>query len=52
MKLGSIIPADGSSIEIGDSERVSIAAVEGQSKGGILSKACEYVQMLQDRLAR
>lgn len=49
MKLGSIIPADGSRVEIGDSERVSIANAEGQSKGGILSKACEYVQMLQEK---
>lgn len=52
MKLGSIIPADGSSLEVGGNDRISIAAVEGQSKGGILSKACEYVQALQDRLAR
>lgn len=52
MKLGSIIPADGSSQEIGDSGRVSVAAVEGQSKGGILSKACEYVQMLQEHQNR
>lgn len=51
MKLGSIIPADGSIVEIGDSGRVSIANVEGQSKGGILSKACEYVQMLQEKRA-
>lgn len=49
MKLGNIIPADGSAIEIGDSGRPSIAAIEGQSKGGILSKACEYVQMLQEK---
>lgn len=49
MKLGSIIPADGTSNGIGDSGRLSIAAIEGQSKGGILSKACEYVQMLQDK---
>lgn len=49
MKLGNIIPADGSAIEIGDSGRLSIAAIEGQSKGGILSKACEYVQMLQQK---
>lgn len=48
MKLGAIIPADGSPTEIGDdSGRLSIAAMEGQSKGVILSKACEYVQMLQ-----
>lgn len=45
MKLGSMIPADGSNVEIGD--RLSIAKVEGQSKGGILSKACEYIQSLQ-----
>ncbi|XP_055306514.1 upstream stimulatory factor 1 isoform X2 [Sitodiplosis mosellana] len=49
MKLGAIIPADGTSVEIGDSGRLSIAAIEGQSKGGILSKACEYVQMLQEK---
>lgn len=49
MKLGSIIPADGTRVEIGDSGRISIAAVEGQSKGGILSKACEYIQLLQDK---
>lgn len=49
MKLGNIIPADGSATEIGDSGRLSIAAIEGQSKGGILSKACEYVQMLQEK---
>ncbi|XP_031621466.1 upstream stimulatory factor 1 isoform X2 [Contarinia nasturtii] len=49
MKLGAIIPADGSVTEIGDSGRLSIAAIEGQSKGGILSKACEYVQMLQEK---
>lgn len=47
MKLGSIIPADGKSHEIGNSGRISIAAIDGQSKGGILSKAFEYVQMLQ-----
>lgn len=52
MKLGSIIPADGTSVEIGDSGRTSIATVEGQSKGGILSKACEYVQMLQEQQPR
>lgn len=49
MKLGSIIPADGTGVEIGQSGRISIAAVEGQSKGGILSKACEYIQMLQEK---
>lgn len=49
MKLGAIIPADGSATEIGESGRLSIAAIEGQSKGGILSKACEYVQMLQEK---
>lgn len=49
MKLGNVIPADGSATEIGDSGRLSIAAIEGQSKGGILSKACEYVQMLQQK---
>lgn len=49
MKLGSIIPADGTSTEIGSSGRLSIAAIDGQSKGGILSKACEYVQMLQEK---
>lgn len=49
MKLGNIIPADGSAVEIGDSGRLSIAAIEGQSKGGILSKACEYVQVLQQK---
>lgn len=49
MKLGNIIPADGSTTEIGNSGRLSIAAIEGQSKGGILSKACEYVQMLQEK---
>lgn len=49
MKLGNIIPADGSAVEIGDSNRLSIAAIEGQSKGGILSKACEYVQFLQQK---
>ena len=48
MKLGSIIPADGSTTTIGDSGRLSIAGIEGQSKGGILSKACEYIQMLQE----
>lgn len=47
MKLGSMIPADGSNVEIGD--RLSIAKVEGQSKGGILSKACEYIQSLQQK---
>lgn len=51
MKLGSIIPADGTSLEVGgEKDRISVAAVEGQSKGGILSKACEYVQTLQERL--
>lgn len=49
MKLGSIIPADGGIAEIGASGRLSIAAIESQSKGGILSKACEYVQMLQEK---
>lgn len=49
MKLGSIIPADGKSREIGNSGRLSIAAIEGQSKGGILSKAFEYVQALQTK---
>lgn len=49
MKLGNIIPADGSAMEIGTSGRPTIAAIEGQSKGGILSKACEYVQMLQEK---
>lgn len=49
MKLGSIIPADGTGVEIGGSGRLSIAAIEGQSKGGILSKACEYIQMLQEK---
>lgn len=49
MKLGAIIPADLTATEIGDSGRLSVAAIEGQSKGGILSKACEYVQMLQDK---
>lgn len=49
MKLGSIIPADETTTEIGDSGRLSIAAIDGQSKGGILSKACEYVQMLQQK---
>lgn len=49
MKLGSMIPADGSNIEIGDSGRLSVAKVEGQSKGGILSKACEYIQSLQQK---
>lgn len=52
MKLGSIIPADGTSLEVGDDEPVSVAAVEGQSKGNILSRACEYVQTLQERLSR
>lgn len=47
MKLGSIIPADGKAHEIGTTGRISIAAIEGQSKGGILSKAFEYVQTLQ-----
>lgn len=49
MKLGSIIPADGKAHEIGTSGRISIAAIEGQSKGGILSKAFEYVQTLQTK---
>lgn len=49
MKLGSIIPADGKCHEIGNSGRISIAAIDGQSKGGILSKAFEYVQMLQTK---
>lgn len=52
MKLGSIIPADGTITEIGESGRISIAAIEGQSKGGILSKACEYIQMLQEKQAQ
>lgn len=49
MKLGAIIPANGSTSEIANSGGLSIAAIEGQSKGGILSKACEYVQMLQEK---
>lgn len=46
MKLGSIIPADGKIREIGNSGRLSIAS---QWKGGILSKALEYVQPLQSK---
>lgn len=42
-----MIPADGSTSEIVNG--ASIASIEGQSKGGILSKACEYVQMLQEK---
>lgn len=49
MKLGNMIPADGSSTPIADSGRLSIAANEIHSKGDILSKACEYVQMLQEK---
>lgn len=48
MKLGSIIPVDG--LPGGESDRPNIAHHDGQSKGGILSKACEYVTTLHNKV--
>ena len=48
MKLGSMIPADGLPDSINERPNV----IEGQSKGGILSKACEYITTLHNKVDR
>lgn len=58
MKLGSIIPVNGlvpgsgATDESGAECSNSTATSEGQSKGGILSKACEYIPMLQENVKK
>lgn len=48
MKLGNIIPADG--IPGGALDRPNVTNADGQSKGGILSQACEYVTALHSKV--
>lgn len=48
MKLGNIIPADG--IPGGATDRPNVTNADGQSKGGILSQACEYVTALHSKV--
>lgn len=48
MKLGNIIPADG--IPGGEMDRPNVTNADGQSKGGILSQACEYVTALHNKV--
>lgn len=48
MKLGNIIPADG--IPGGAMDRPNVTNADGQSKGGILSQACEYVTSLHSKV--
>lgn len=58
MKLGSIIPANGlmpasgATDESGAECSNSTATSDIQSKGGILSKACEYIPMLQENIKK
>lgn len=45
MKLGSLIPSDG--LPGGDHDRVNMLNSASESKGAILSKACEYISSMK-----
>lgn len=53
MQLGSIIPADGVPVASDCStimDRPNVANAVGQSKSGILTKACEYIEALHNEV--
>lgn len=45
MKLGSLIPADG--LPGGEKDRMNVLNSTAESKGVILSKACEYISSMK-----
>lgn len=50
MQLGSIIPADGVPDSAMSMDRPNVANAVGQSKSGILTKACEYIEALHNEV--